>query len=303
MRPLAAAWTTKLARACPGVAVRLEEPMADHVSFRLGGPAAAMAFPADAGQLAALLAFAAGEGLRPQILGAGTNVAPPDEGLDTLVICLAGGLGTLERRGEHTVAVGAGVPMARAAAFAAREGLTGLEFAHGIPGTVGGGVFMNAGAYGGELCQVVQETTVLRDGRLETVRGEAQGFGYRRSAFQDGGTVIVGALLALAPGDPEAIRARMRELAARRRASQPLELPSAGSAFKRPTGGYAAALIDQAGCKGLRVGGAAVSEKHAGFLVNLGGATCADLRALVAEVQRRVLESSGILLEPEIRFL
>lgn len=296
-------WITRLKEALPQIEVRLQEPMAEHVSFRLGGPAAAMAFPTDAGQVAALMAFCTGEGLEPLILGAGTNMLPPDDGLDTLVICLLEGLGELRRLDGNRIEAGAGVTMARAAVFAAGEGLAGLEFAHGIPGSIGGGIYMNAGAYGGEMCQVAVETTVLRHGQVTVIAGENQGFGYRTSAFQQQGDVILKTVFQLTPDDPEAIRERMRDLAARRRASQPLTLPSAGSTFKRPVGGYAAALIDEAGLKGLRVGGACVSEKHAGFVVNDGGATCADVLALMAEIQKRVYEHSGIRLEPEVRIL
>ena len=299
---MGAEWMTALQAACPEVEVRLGEPMAEHVSFRLGGPAAAMAFPNREEQVRQLLAFCDAQNITPLILGAGTNVLPPDGGLETLVLCLKGGLMTLERQGDCIV-VGAGVTMAQAAAFAADQGLAGLEFAHGIPGTMGGGVYMNAGAYGGELCQVCVETTVLRDGELVTVAGEDQGFAYRRSAFQNDGSVILRTVCRLTPDDPAAIRERMRDLAQRRRNSQPLELPSAGSTFKRPVGGYAAALIEQAGLKGFRVGGASVSTKHAGFVVNDGGATCADVLALIAAVQKKVLEQSGIQLEPEVRIL
>ena len=297
---MAVSWIEQLQKACPEVPVRLDEPLAEHVSFRVGGPAAAMAFPASPDQVRELLDFCRGRGMTPRILGAGTNVLPPDGGVDTLVICLLGGLDGLRREGGDVVA-GAGVTLARAAVFACEQGLTGLEFAHGIPGSVGGGICMNAGAYGGELSQVAVETTVLRDGRTETVRGADQGFGYRTSAFQDGGTVVLETRLRLQPGDPAAIRETMQSLAARRRASQPLNLPSAGSTFKRPAGGYAAALIDAAGLKGLRVGGASVSEKHAGFVVNDGGATSAEILALMAEIRRRVYEHSGIRLEPEVR--
>ena len=296
-------WIARLREALPQIAVREEEPMSSHVSFRLGGPAAAMAFPTDDGQVAALLEFCREEGLKPLILGAGTNVLPPDEGLDTLVICLLGGLTALRRLDGNRIEAGAGVTMARAAVFACEQGLTGLEFAHGIPGSVGGGVYMNAGAYGGEMCQVAAETTVLRGGTVMVIAGADQSFGYRTSAFQQQGDVILKTVFQLAPGDTAAIRERMSDLAARRRASQPLTLPSAGSTFKRPVGGYAAALIDAAGLKGLRVGGACVSEKHAGFVVNDGGATCADVLALIAEIQKRVLDHSGIRLEPEVRIL
>ena len=294
----------RLTQACPEVEVRPGEPMASHVSFRIGGPAAAMAFPKSEEQLASLLRFCREIGWKPVILGAGTNVLPRDEGLDALVICLRDGLTTLRRLEGDRLEIGAGVTMARAAEFACREGLSGLEFAHGIPGTLGGGLFMNAGAYGGELCQVALATYVMDDdGNVSVVRGEAQGFGYRTSAFQTMDGVIVRTVLQLRPGDPETIRAAMRDLAQRRRNSQPLNLPSAGSTFKRPVGGYAAALIQEAGLKGLRVGGACVSEKHAGFVVNDGGATCADVLELIKEVRQRVLEHSGIRLEPEVRLL
>ena len=193
-------------------------------------------------------------------------------------------------------------PALRWRGFARDNGLTGLEFAHGIPGTVGGGVYMNAGAYGGEIravCRWSQE--MLPDGTLVRREGVSQGFGYRTSVFQHTDGVIVRACFALQPGDPGIIRETMRELMTRRTVSQPLDLPSAGSAFKRPQGGYAAALIESAGLKGLTVGGAQVSEKHAGFVVNRGGATAADVLELLRQVQQRVLEHSGIRLEPEIR--
>lgn len=299
---MGAEWITALQTQCPGVEVRLGEPMAEHVSFRLGGPADAMAFPKSEAEVQQLLRFCHNAGITPLILGAGTNVLPPDDGMKTLVICLKGGLTTLERQGD-CITVGAGITMAQAATFAAEQGLAGLEFAHGIPGTMGGGVYMNAGAYGGELCQVCVETTVLRGDEIVTVAGEEQGFSYRNSAFQKDGSVILRTVCRLTPDDPAAIRERMRDLAQRRRNSQPLELPSAGSTFKRPVGGYAAALIEQAGLKGFRVGGASVSTKHAGFVVNDQGATCADVLALIAAVQQKVLEQSGIQLEPEVRIL
>ena len=203
---------------------------------------------------------------------------------------------------DGLIVAGAGVPLARLALFAQQQGLTGLEFAHGIPGTVGGGMVMNAGAYGGELVQVAVSARFLtRDGTLKTYEGPEMGLSYRHSAFMEEPGVVISAAFRLTPGDPEAILARMRELMERRRASQPLDLPSAGSTFKRPVGGYAAALIQNAGLKGLRVGGAAVSEKHAGFVVNLGGATGADVLTLMSQVRARVKESSGIELEPEVR--
>jgi UDP-N-acetylmuramate dehydrogenase len=196
----------------------------------------------------------------------------------------------------------AGMTLAQTAMFAARNHLSGLEFAHGIPGTVGGGIYMNAGAYGGELKDVAVATEfMLPDGSTVWVEGEEQDFSYRHSCFQERQGIIVRSRFQLTPGKEEEIRQRIYELNEKRRASQPLELPSAGSTFKRPKQGYAAALIQEAGLKGFRVGGAAVSEKHSGFVVNLGGATAADVLELVEQVRKRVYEHSGILLEPEVR--
>ncbi len=297
-------WIDELRAACPGVELRTGEPMARHVSMRTGGPAAVMALPRSEAELASLLRFCQKTGRGPLVLGAGTDLLPPDAGLDRLVICLLGGLATLRLLSGGRIEAGAGAQLSRLAIFARENSLSGLEFAHGIPGSVGGGLFMNAGAYGGELAQVAVETTVMGpDGSLWTVSGAAQGFGYRRSAFQTMDAVIVRAVFQLSPGDPAAIQARMRELMQKRRASQPLDLPSSGSAFKRPEQGYAAALIEQAGLKGLRVGGASVSTKHAGFIVNDQNATSADVLALIREVQERVFAHSGVRLEPEVRIL
>jgi len=297
-------WIEALRRECPETALRAGEPMARHVSMKVGGPAAAMAFPKSEDELAGLLQFCARQGLRPVVFGAGTNLLPPDGGLDTLAVCLLGGLNTLRRLPGNRIEAGAGVPLAKLASFAAGEGLAGLEFAHGIPGSVGGGLYMNAGAYGGTLGARAVETAVMdAGGSVSTVSGAAQGFSYRSSAFQTMDAVIVRAVFQLEPGGPDEIRARMRELARRRRESQPLNLPSAGSTFKRPADGYAAALIEQAGLKGLRAGGASVSQKHAGFIVNDNHATCADVLELIREVQARVYAHSGVRLEPEVRIL
>jgi len=177
-----------------------------------------------------------------------------------------------------------------------------MEFAHGIPGTVGGGVYMNAGAYGGEICQICESVNVMTmDGVLTAVSGSDMGFSYRHSRLEDEGGIVVSAVFRLMPKPESQIRAQMQELMKRRSASQPLDLPSAGSAFKRPTGGYAAALIDQAGLKGFRVGDAAISDKHAGFAVNLGNATAEDVKKLLSQVSDKVFERSGIRLEPEVR--
>ena len=286
----------------PALELRLDEAMSKHTSFRIGGPAQIMVFPKNTDELSALLAFSSENGLLPKVLGAGTNILAPDEGLSGLVICLKDCLDGMELLDDSCLRVFAGVTMTRAAVFAANHGLAGLEFAHGIPGTVGGGVYMNAGAYGGEICMVCKSVDVMSmDGKIRTVPGSEMGFSYRHSRLEDEGGIVVSAVFTLTKDDPEAIRGRMQDLMSRRKNSQPLEVPSAGSAFKRPVGGYAAALIDQAGLKGYRIGGAAVSEKHAGFVVNLDGATAQDVRVLLASVSDVVFEKSGIRLEPEVR--
>jgi len=292
----------RVAAALPNVELRFEEPLAKHTSFRIGGNAEVMACPKTAEELADILKLSVLLDVKPAILGAGTNVLAPDEGIRGLVICLKDALSGMEQLDETRIRVMAGVTMTRAAVFAANLGLTGLEFAHGIPGTVGGGVYMNAGAYGGEIVQVCESVDVMDfEGNLVTKSCEQMDFSYRHSILEDQPGIVVSAVFRLSAGDSEAIRARMKVLQGKRSASQPLDLPSAGSAFKRPVGGYAAALIDQAGLKGYQVGGAAISTKHAGFAVNLGGATAADVKQLLREVSDIVFEKSGIRIEPEVR--
>ncbi len=286
----------------PDIVVGLFEPMAKHTSFRIGGCAEVMAFPKNVEEIQKLRNFAAQSDVPCVVLGAGTNVLAPDEGISGLVICLKDCLDGIEPLEGNRLRVYAGVTMTRAAVFAAAHNLSGLEFAHGIPGTVGGGVYMNAGAYGGEISQVCQSVDVLtRDGAVVSYSNEEMGFSYRHSRLEDDGGIVISAVFAMTQKPEQEIRCQMQELMKRRSASQPLDLPSAGSAFKRPVGGYAAALIDQAGLKGFRVGNAAVSEKHAGFVVNLGGATASDVRNLLEKVSDIVFEKSGIRLEPEMR--
>ena len=268
---------------------------------------------AEAGNDAIAAAIAAGApymaarcGARPLVMGNGTNLLAPDEGLDRLVIDTSAGLSRVEAGGTPgTILAEAGASLARVADFACRQGLAGLEFAHGIPGTVGGAVCMNAGAYGGEMAQVVREATLLLpEEGIRTLTGAEMAFGYRRSFLTDHpDAVVLRAEFCLTPGDPAAIRGRMKELLEKRRASQPLEFPSAGSTFKRPEGYYAGTLIDQCGLKGLTVGGAQVSEKHAGFVINRGGATCADVKELIRQIQERVFAQAGVRLEPEVRII
>ena len=287
---------------CPDAAFAENEPLSAHTSFRIGGPAALMAFPKNEDELAVLLRAASQCGVKPRILGAGTNVLAPDEGLDGLVICTKDCLLGLRALEGGRIEAMAGETLAHAAVFARGQSLTGLEFAHGIPGTVGGGVYMNAGAYGGEIAQVAEETTVLMaDGTRRVLRGAEQAFAYRTSAFERMECIIVKTVFALRPGDADEIGARMRELMGKRRASQPLELPSAGSTFKRPAGAYAGALIEASSLKGRGVGGAEVSRKHAGFVVNRGGATARDVLETIKLVQETVYADSGFRLEPEVR--
>ncbi len=286
----------------PVCQLKYNEPISQHTSFRIGGPAEVMAFPKSRQELADLFSAAKALGIAPVILGAGTNVLAPDEGIQGIVVCLKDALDGMELLEGDRIRVMAGVSMTRAAVFAANHSLSGLEFAHGIPGTVGGGVYMNAGAYGGEISHVCESVEFLdRSGNFVAFTKEEMAFSYRHSVLEDNGGIVVSAVFQLTPAPQDSIRERMKELMAKRSASQPLELPSAGSAFKRPVGGFAGALIEQAGLKGFQIGAAAISTKHAGFAVNLGGATAADVKALLAAVSDKVFENSGIRLEPEVR--
>ncbi|MBR2937978.1 MAG: UDP-N-acetylmuramate dehydrogenase [Oscillospiraceae bacterium] len=292
----------KITDLLPGVELRLNEPMDKHTSFRIGGPVEAMAFPKTVQQLSEILKVSALLDSKPAILGAGTNILAPDAGVKGLVVCMKDCLDTMEQLDATHIRVSAGVSMTRAAVFAANLGLSGLEFAHGIPGSVGGGVYMNAGAYGGEISQVCTQVDVMdMTGSLRTLSCEEMAFSYRHSRLEEEGGIVVSAVFVLTPKPAEEIRSVMQDLMTRRKNSQPLDLPSAGSAFKRPVGGYAAALIDGAGLKGYRVGGAAVSEKHAGFVVNLGGAKAEDVKQLLSDVADIVFVDTGVHLEPEVR--
>ena len=292
----------KISALAPNIVLSFNEPMSKHTSFRIGGPAEVMAFPKSVEELATILKMSAFLDCKPRILGAGTNVLAPDEGLPGLVICLKDCFGDIEQLDDTHIRVAAGVTMARAAVFAANHGLSGLEFAHGIPGTVGGGVYMNAGAYGGEIAQVCKSVDVMdMTGELHTLTAEEMDFSYRHSRLEEENAIVVSAVFELVQSQEAQIRETMQTLMAKRKASQPLDKPSAGSAFKRPVGGYAAALIDQAGLKGYRVGDAAVSEKHAGFAVNLGNATANDVQLLLKQVSDKVFAMTGIRLEPEVR--
>ena len=277
-------------------------PMREYTTLRLGGPADWLVTPSSVRELSQILAEAREHELPVTVIGHGSNLLVLDGGVRGVVIRMAGGMRDCFVRGNLLVAQ-SGVMMGSAALAAAEAGLTGLEFASGIPGTVGGGVIMNAGAYGGEMSQTVTEVNVIGlDGKPETVGADALGFGYRRSALQGDGRIVTQVTFRMENGDPEEIRARMSELNRARAEKQPLDVPSAGSTFKRPEGAFAAALIDRCGLKGYAVGGAKVSPKHAGFLVNTGD-SAADYLRLVETVQRIVEERTGIRLEPEIRII
>lgn len=293
----------KAAEYLPDLQIEKDVPLRRHTSFHIGGPARRMAFPERREQLVLLMALAEECGIKPFILGKGTNLLVTDEGLDTLVIKVAERMNNIRLVDEVTVEADAGVSLARLAVFAQQNGLAGLEFAHGIPGSLGGAVFMNAGAYGGEMKQVLAEITALYEDGIRHLTAEEAKLAYRHSVFMGDGAVVLGAKVRLSKDDPAAIRSRMDELMARRKATQPLEYPSAGSTFKRPQGNFAGTLIEKTGLKGLTVGGAQVSVKHAGFLINVGEATFTDVTELIAQVQQKVYQASGVMLEPEVKII
>ena len=284
-----------------GIAYREGEPLASHTTFKIGGPAAVFVRPDGEAQLCQAVRLCRQLAVPCYLLGNGSNVLFGDKGYAGAVISTAGMKGEVPRQGD-TLTAPAGMPLGVLCMAALHAGLTGLEFAYGIPGTVGGAVYMNAGAYGGEMKDVLVSVRYLTaEGTVEELPASQLELGYRHSVFETNGGCILAATVRLAPGDPDAIAAKMNELMGRRRDKQPLDKPSAGSTFKRPAGAFAGALIEQCGLRGHRCGGAAVSEKHCGFVVNLGGATCADVLALCDEVARTVKEQTGFTLEKEIR--
>ena len=288
----------------PGLEMRENEPMSEHCSFKIGGPARLMLLPATTEEAAAALRLLHEHGADVLICGNCTNLLVPDEGYAGAVVCMSKPMSSLELLDSTHIRAGAGATLNALAVFAAKHDLTGLEFAHGIPGSVGGGTAMNAGAYGGEMRDVIESVEFVdENGQIEAYGADKLGLSYRHSAFSDTDKLVTRVVFKLEPGDGDAVRARMQELIEKRRASQPLEMPSAGSTFKRPATGYAAALIDSCGLKGLTVGGAMVSTKHAGFVVNNGNATYADVLALIAEIQKRVFEGTGVRLEPEVKII
>lgn len=284
-----------------GIPFRENEPLAAHCTFKIGGPAQWMIQPETEQQLCDAIALCKEGGVRYYLLGNGSNILFADEGFAGAVIDVSALKSGVSVSGGQITA-GAGVRLSALCKAALDHELTGLEFAYGIPGTVGGAVYMNAGAYGGEMKDVLRTVRYLTaEGEIVQADASELDLGYRHSVFEENGGCILSAAFCLQKGDAASIRAQMEELMTRRVEKQPLDKPSAGSTFKRPVGAFAAALIDQCGLKGYRHGGAAVSEKHSGFVVNLGGASCADVLALCDEVRAVVKEKTGYDLEKEIR--
>ena len=292
----------QLSALLPARCARANVVLAPYTTMRTGGPAALFAEPRNAQQLARVHQWAQEKGLSLLILGNGSNLLIADSGFDGLVIHLGRALSEVSVF-ANTLTAQAGASLAAAARAAAQASLTGLEFAAGIPGSIGGAVCMNAGAYGGEIAQVIVSARVLTPEGVRTVSKEELTLGYRSSAVMQSGWVVLEATFELTPGNPDQIKATMADLAARRREKQPLQYPSCGSFFKRPVGYYAGALIEQAGLKGYRVGDAQVSEMHAGFVINRGHATSSEIYRLMQDVQRRVQAQFGVALEPEVRLI
>ena len=288
---------------CTAKPLLAEEPMAKHTSFRIGGPADLMAMPQSEQELQQLLQRAGEAKVPVTLIGNGSNLLVRDKGIRGLVIKLGNMLNDVVADG-CTLTFGSGVSLAAASRKAAELGLSGMEFAVGIPGSIGGAVYMNAGAYGGEMKHIITSVKVLdQDGQIYEIAGADMEFGYRHSKAEQDGLVVLEAVIELQTGDMDKIDEEMKRLAEARISKQPLEYPSAGSTFKRPEGYFAGKLIMDAGLRGYTVGGAQVSEKHCGFVVNKGGATAADVMQLVDDVKKKVKDSSGVDLELEIKTL
>ena len=297
----------KIRENIPEAQIRLDEPMSKHSSFRIGGPADVVVTVCSEEELSNILSLLHSEDVRYMLIGNGSDLLFADEGYRGVIVKLGGDFEHIEvvPSCDDEIRVGAARMLSSTANFARDKGLTGLEFASGIPGTFGGALFMNAGAYGGEMKDVVESVSLMKSDGSEVyeLSGEEMEFSYRNSVLQHNDDIALFAMVRLHKDDKEAITERMNDLAERRRTKQPVNFPSAGSTFKRPIGGYAAALIEEAGLKGRTVGGAQVSEKHSGFVINIGGATSKDVRELIEIVAQEVEKNSGIKLEPEVRII
>lgn len=278
------------------------EPMANRTTFKVGGNARVMAFPKSEEEIIAIINSCNDNSVRFIAVGNGSNLLVSDNGIDACVICLGKDFSEIRLIDDETVFAESGASLMKLCRFALENGLSGLEFGYGIPGSCGGAAFMNAGAYGGEMKDaLVKCTHITENGERGELSGDALELSYRKSAYSSNGFVITGLYLKLKKGNREEIKAKMEELIQRRRDKQPLEYPSAGSTFKRPPGYFAGALIEECGLKGKSVGGAQVSEKHAGFVINKGGATCEDILKLCKACSDEVYKQKGVRLEMEIR--
>lgn len=287
-----------------GCEAEWDVPMCDYTTFKIGGKARLMIIPSSDESLAQVIKACKAEGIKPMIIGNGSNMLISDKGLNTVVINMCRSSAEVRYLGDGIIECDAGVTLSKVCNFALDKELTGLEFAFGIPGSAGGAAYMNAGAYDGEMKDVLVSCTHIdTDGNFGQLSGEELGLSYRTSAYEHNGFIITKLVLKLEKGDKTAIKAKMQELLQRRKDKQPLEYPSAGSTFKRPVGYFAAALIDECGLKGASVGGAQVSEKHAGFVINKGGATSDDVMKLIDLVQKTVFEKKGVVIEPEVRLI
>jgi len=277
--------------------------MSEYTTFKIGGPVDALVEPADSEQLCRVLQWCRHNEVTFLVFGAASNLLVRDKGLRGVGIRLGNRFRQYLVEGE-TILAQTGILLGDLARIAADEGLTGMEFAEGIPGTLGGAVVMNAGAYDHEIKEILLEADAVRsDGEIVTFKTADMEMGYRRSIFQNSGMIVISARLALTPGDPELIQARMQELAQSRASKQPLDKPSAGSVFRRPEGYYVGPMLEKLGLKGYQIGGAKVSKKHAGFIINDGRATAADVIALIGEIQRQAREEFGVDLQTEIRIV
>lgn len=280
-----------------------EAKLKDYTSFKIGGAADLMVFPDTVSKFSEIVAYAGKNGISVLIIGKGSNLLVSDEGFKGIVINTCR-FDAIELVDDTTIVCQSGISLSRLCRFALENSLTGLEFAFGIPGTAGGAAYMNAGAYGGEMKDVLVSCEhIMPDGEIKSFSGDELGLGYRHSVYSDSDMLIASLTLKLKKGNREEIKAKMDELMARRKDKQPLEYPSAGSTFKRPEGYFAGALIEQCGLKGYTVGGAQVSKKHAGFVVNVGGATAADVSAVIKHCRDTVLKETGITLEPEVKII
>lgn len=279
-------------------------PMSAYTTFKIGGNASLMVTPSDDESLSVIIKACKNRGIKPFILGNGSNMLVSDNGIDTVVINMCRDMTEISNLGDGYIECNAGVNLSKVCNFALENELSGLEFAFGIPGSAGGAAYMNAGAYGGEMKDVLVSCTHIdNDGNFGKLSGEELRLGYRTSAYEHNGFVITKLLLKLTPGNYDEIKAKMHELLQRRKDKQPLEFPSAGSTFKRPEGYFAAALIDECGLKGTSVGDAQVSEKHAGFIINKGHAKASDVLKLIECIQDVVYKEKGIVIEPEVRLI